>query len=149
MVRGCMISCTICGRGSDDVMMVRIASFLVLNSGLIPCCRIPCIITFVVVVMATLVMSIVMSMGTTMMTGGLIGHSRFKAIVDRAMGMTGFINTMGCPRSGLILSGPFQELLMGLLGNVFAISMIQILALSDQFLDSPHLLFRQGSFPII
>ena len=111
------------------MVIVRIACFFVLDFGLIPCGCIPYII--ILFVMATFVVSIVMSMGTTMMTGGLIGHSRFKAVVDRAMGMTGFINTVGCPSSGLVLRCPFQKLLMAFVRNVFAISVIQILALCD------------------
>ena len=124
MVCGCMISRSIGGRSAsrNNVVTVRIACLFVLDLVLIPCSSIPHIITFFVV--ATLMVSIVVSMGTTMMTSGLIGHARFKAVVDRTMWMTGFINAVGCPCSGLILRSPFQKLLMSFVCNVFAIAMI-------------------------
>ena len=111
-------------------MIIWISCFLVLHFAPIPSNSIQYVNIFFVT-MTTLVMPVVMRMGATMMTGGLIGHARFKAVVDRAMWMTGFINAVGGPSSGLILSCPSQELLMGFVRNVFSIAVIQILALGD------------------
>jgi len=90
-----------------------------------------------------------MGMGTSMMTGRLIGHARLQAIQDGLVGMARLVNAMRRPSSRLILRRPCQYFLMGFFRKMLMATMIQGFGLGNQFLYTPDLFFGQWRCSIL